>query len=481
MNFYRFAPAALAVLTCAPLGAVDTGWLSVGWASVSVTPDGPVAIGGQGHTRVSKGVRDPVMATALALETTRGAQSLDQAIMISLDSPGRDGIIGPVRELVKAKLPGFDVSKLLFNATHTHTAPETDDALYVVPKGIMQPSEYLKFLIPRMADVAVQAWRNRKPGGVSWGMGFAVVGHNRRAVYADGRAHMYGGTNSTEFNHVEGYEDHSVQLLYFWDEHRTLTGIAIQVPCPSQETENDSVISADFWGEVRAEMRKRYSDRVFIYPMTGPSGDQSPHLLYRQRAEERMRRLRGLSATQEIARRIANATDEVLAAVRDDVHTELPFVHKVETMNLPVRRVRLSELEDVQRDYNEFFKQPESNTERHTSLWFLHNVFDWRAQQDANPYYPAELHVLRLGDVAIATNPFELFLDHGVRLEARSPALQTIVVQLTLPYGWYLPTARAVAAGGYGADPKTNRVGPEGGEELVDRTVDIIKTLWKGE
>ena len=47
-----------------------------------------------------------------------------------------------------------------------------------------------------------------------------------------------------------------------------------------------------------------------------------------------------------------------------------------------------------------------------------------------SPSYKMELHVLRLGDVAIATNPFELFLDYGVQIEGRSPALQTFLIQL---------------------------------------------------
>lgn len=36
----------------------------------------------------------------------------------------------------------------------------------------------------------------------------------------------------------------------------------------------------------------------------------------------------------------------------------------------------------------------------------------------------------RLEAAAIATNEFELFIDHGVAIQARSPAVQTILIQL---------------------------------------------------
>lgn len=88
-----------------------------------------------------------------------------------------------------------------------------------------------------------------------------------------------------------------------------------------------------------------------------------------------------------------------------------------------------------------------------------------------------ELHVVRLGDVAVATNAFELYTDYGVQMKQRSPALQTFVVQLAGP-GSYLPTARAVAGGAYGAVPQSNKVGPKGGKVLVDRTIEVIRQQW---
>ena len=74
-------------------------------------------------------------------------------------------------------------------------------------------------------------------------------------------------------------------------------------------------------------------------------------------------------------------------------------------------------------------------------------------------------------DVAVTTNPFELYTDYGVRIKARSPAVQTLVVQLTSGCAAYLPTRRAVQGGGYSARIVDGVVGPEGGDVLVDETV----------
>jgi hypothetical protein len=66
-----------------------------------------------------------------------------------------------------------------------------------------------------------------------------------------------------------------------------------------------------------------------------------------------------------------------------------------------------------------------------------------------------------------------------VQIKARSPATQTFVIQLA-GGGTYLPSERAVGGGGYSAIPQSNRVGPQGGQVLVDRTVDLIQSMWKG-
>lgn len=44
--------------------------------------------------------------------------------------------------------------------------------------------------------------------------------------------------------------------------------------------------------------------------------------------------------------------------------------------------------------------------------------------------------------------------------------------------GSYLPTEKAVRGGHYSAVVHSNLVGPEGGQMLVDRTVELLDTLW---
>jgi hypothetical protein len=89
-----------------------------------------------------------------------------------------------------------------------------------------------------------------------------------------------------------------------------------------------------------------------------------------------------------------------------------------------------------------------------------------------------ELHVVKIGDIALTTNSFELFADYGIRIQARSPAIQTFVVQ-HCGVGSYLPTRLAVQGESYSACLYCNEVGPEGGDKLVNETVKTLKTLFK--
>jgi hypothetical protein len=452
--------------------------LWVGGATTSITPDQPVALSGQFHTRISRQVDSPCTATALALESRRGDEVVDQAIMVSCDlvSIG-EGILPAVRERISNRLKGFDPQKLFLSATHTHTGPVMVDGLYELPaEGVMPVTQYRDFLVTALADVAVQAWESRAPGRVGWGLGHAVVAQNRRAVYANGTAQMYGATNRADFRGIEGYEDHGVHVLCFWDAQEQLIATVINIACPSQEVEGKSTVDADFWHPVREALRARFGEQLLVLGWTGAAGDQSPHLMYEKPAEERMRRLRGLSPLDELARRIIQAWDEAYEGARQEIQTEVPLIHKVETLQLPVRQVTEAEYADAQAQVTALARDPQN---RRRMEWQQATVDRYLQQREgqASATYPMELHVLRLGEVAIATNSFELFTDFGIQIKSRSPAVQTFVVQLTGP-GTYLPTERAVRGGGYSAIVQSSVVGPEGGQVLVDATVQQIASLW---
>lgn len=468
--------AMVASLACIA-GDVAAAELLIGGAVTSITPDQPVALDGQFGTRISKGIDNPILAAAVAIEARQDGRSVDQAVLVSCDLVAiRPPVLAPLRERLQKRLPELDARKVILTATHTHTGPVTEEGKYEIPKeGVMQPSQYVAYLLDRLEEVIVSAWNQRKPGGVSWGLGHAVVGYNRRAVYADGTAAMYGKTDRPDFRGIEGYEDHGLEMLFFWNEARRPLAVAVNVACPSQEVESGHRINADFWHDVRQQFQVGDYQDVLVLGWPGAAGDQSPHRMYRKAAEERMLKLRGLSYTQEVARRIVGEINDVCTLVRDEVRTDVPFAHKVEDLTLPVRKVTDKEAAEAQAEIDALANRGDATRRR---LW-LQKVVDRYRNQDAEPTLSVEVHALRIGDVAILTNPFELFLDYGVQMQGRSKALQTFVVQLTGASGaGYLPTQRAVEGGSYSAVVASGQIGPEGGQMLVDRSVELINSLW---
>ena len=105
------------------------------------------------------------------------------------------------------------------------------------------------------------------------------------------------------------------------------------------------------------------------------------------------------------------------------------------------------------------------------------NIKERHELEKVQPKLPIELNILRIGDIVMATNPFELYLDYGMRIKARCPATQTFLVQLANGSNGYLPSSRSTLGGSYGAEPASTQVGQEGGQEFVERTIEIIDNM----
>ncbi|MCK9412939.1 MAG: hypothetical protein M0Q53_11605 [Prolixibacteraceae bacterium] len=489
-----------------------TGNFNIGWASEDITPESPVLLQGLFNARISEGVKDPITVTALAIESGRGPSS-EKAIMISCDLIGIDDFLrDSVRSLVKKSLPELRPEQVIVSATHTHTAPvysSTADSksMYGVELDAMAPTACLKYISERIAKAAVQAWNCRKPGGISFGLGHAVIGDNRLAVDFSGKSTLLGKTDSPDFSHLEGYMDNSVNLLYTWDKTSKLTGIMVNIACPAQVSVNEYFISADFWHDTRLEVRQRLSKDIFILPQCSAAGDLGPYVMVGAKAEERMQRIMGpdsiatgrfsMGRRNQIAIYIADAITSVLQYMKKNIEWNPEFVHRTEIVELSRRLIGIGDVNNALKEsegwkarYDELLLKIKENpeimkkprwyfdiTDSYTRMRWRQSVKERYELEKRQPKMPVEVHVLRIGDIAIATNPFELYLDYGMRIKGRSPATQTFLVQLT-GCGYYLPPSRSIEGGSYGAVPASTVLGPEGGQELVEKTLGIINPIW---
>jgi hypothetical protein len=456
------------------------GNLFIGWSKTDITPPKKTLLQGQFHTRLSRGTISPLTATALAVEARAADGAHEQAVWLSCDLTS-ESFKAELLAKLENRSPGLDPRKLTINSTHTHNAPPVHSGMYEEPKDdpdFMPPDAYRDFLTTRLAEAVTAAWNGRAPGSIRRGFGYAVVGRCRRAVYADGTGRMYGQTDQPGFQGLEACDDHAVNFLFTQDAAGALTGMIVNLACPSQCDEHAYEFSSDFWHDVRLGLAARFGAGVQLLPQCAPAGDASPHLMLDQKEEKDLRDRLHVNDKGIIARRILAATEEALATASPP-ETKAVMAHDVMTLQLP--RVK------VTREQYEMEKRiPQlSEEERKRQPWGFERLWPFGLvcdlvkryeQQDAHPLHPTEVHVIRLGDVAFATNPFELFMDYGARMRARSRALQTFLVQLAdgSGDGFYLPTARALAHGHYSALIKSNWVGPEGGQQLVDETVRAI-------
>ena len=496
--------------------------LKIGWSEKSITPDKKISLAGQFAERISQYVEKPLTVTAFAVDSGD-----DQMVMVSCDlgSVGYS-LVKAVRENIAGKIPGLDPMKVVLSAIHTHTGPVYPSTRRlpeaagtgskfmlqdILPAGkkyvekenisanpeIATKQEVMELLVKQISAAVAEAWENRKPGSFTNAFGRAVVGMCRRATYSDGSAQMWGDTNTAMFVGLEGGNDSGIELLYVFDEAKKLTGIVANLACPAQCVQHRLFVSPDFWGEVKMLLRKRFGEEIFLLAQCSAAGDQCPVDLVRwvepesdlhdpnckrnnppkRKADPSMFDLAGMRKTgKRVAREIIDVYEEGL----DEAQVDVEFKHIVEDMMLPLRRTTMTEVAAAKKAIREYLADKPgdvdfndaANLQRHLG------VLRRAAVQETVEVLPTEVHIVRMGTIAFATNPFELFLDYGNQIKARSLAEQTFLVQLCCGAEGYLPTKKAEAGGHYSAFVSSGNVGHIGGEQLVRETLQDINGMF---
>ncbi|MBQ4517256.1 MAG: hypothetical protein II997_01565 [Clostridia bacterium] len=501
--------------------------LKIGWSEVNITPDKKVSLVGQFAERISQYVEKPLTATALAVDNGD-----DYVIFCSLDlvNAAWNLIVGVREKLVEKKAP-FDPEKVIIGAIHTHTGPgygatqrpnmgKGKDPIgtfremlksYLAPgqkyvekedistnPEIATMEENYTMLVEKISQVILEAWENRKEGSFSNAFGRVAVGMCRRAAYSDDTAQMWGDTNTAVFTELEGGNDSGVELLYVFNEKEELSGVVVNLACPAQCVQHRLFVSPDFWGEVKMLLRKRFGDHIFMLPQCSAAGDQCPVDLVRwvepesdindpnclrnnppkRKADPSMFDLSGMRL---VGRRIAN---EIIAVYEDGLDApqkEVVLEHRVLDMQLPIRRATLTDVKNAEKGIMEYLQRKTGDVDYNdvANLQVHLGVIKRSKIQETLDCLDTEIHIVRLGSVAFATNPFELFLDYGNQIKARIKCEQIFLSQLTNGSEGYLPTAKAERHGHYSAFISSGQVGHEGGELLVRQTLKNVNEMFK--
>ena len=489
-----------------------------GWSEVSLVPDRPISLAGEFFERVTDEVETPITVTTLAVE-----EDGEQAFFCSADLEGvGHDLCVRVRARVAEKNPAIQTDKIMLHAVHIHNSYVYEQAEggvreyeggtlgvirdfmpadceyipQITSTDCIQPDEARDILVDRISRSVLEAYDDLAEGGFAQGFGRVAVGMNRRATYSDGSAKMWGDVDRATFVALEGGNDTGMELLYIYDQNGKMTGIVANVACPAQIMEQRSVISADYWGKVKILLREKHGADFKLLALVSPAGDLCPRDLIRwvepetpikdpnvtrinpkeRFADPSMYDVKG---TWKAGRRIFNEIEMEMEEI-GEISTEGNFAHTVKVLRLPLRRVTDSEAEDARRVLREALKDKKTLDYKDSAdLYVYAGTLKRYDSQEFFETVDTEVHAIRIGKVAFVTSPFELFLDFGNQIRARSVATQTFEIQLCCGALGYLPTERAEKGGHYSAYVSSGCVGHEGGDILVRESLDMIEDLFK--
>jgi neutral ceramidase len=378
-------------------------------------------------------VHDELHARAIVIDdgTTRLAMVICDNTMISREIHDR------AKHLIN-QATGLATNRILISATHTHSAPRAlvnfqDNELH---------AHYLDFLARRIADSVQCAISNLAPAKIAWGSGQKPEHiFNRRYHMAPAATlkNPFGDkTDKVQMNPKPGGE-HILQPAGPTDPEVYIISIQHVDGRPLALLANYGLhyigdvgpghVSADYFGMFADRMQQLFgADRqkpAFVAIMSnGTSGDVNGINFLKPEPNkgpyEKMR---------AVAFSVANEVNRVSEQM---VYTNfVPLACFESELELAVRKPSEARIEWARK-----------NAER----TYGRETLELAKYPDT---VPVKLQVMRIGDLAIAAVPCEVFAQTGLDIKKQSPFKSTFTISLANGYNGYLPTTEGHEQGGY--------------------------------
>lgn len=429
--------------------------VQIGIARADITPPIGIEMIGFAGRDPSFEIHDALHATAMAV-----GEGESRILLFTLDLlQMAAGTVARLRQRI-AVASGVATSHITLACTHNHYGPAIeDDASDLVVA-------YREHLGHVLAGIGRQAIAALQPVRLGFGWGQSDIGINRRE-WRDGRIVLG--------NNPAGPVDHSVGLVRIESTDRRPLATLLNYAChPVSQRGQMAAISADFPGRA-TDLVEELTGAPCLY-LQGACGDVNP---VRMESSYEPARSQGMRLGCEAVRIWETIETEAVNGIGSSSQViELPayrYGSEAEAAQL---------VDELHRDIDERTRAGETDS---GPLWWARHRLDrslaavesWRSGS-ALPAVEAEVSALRLGPLALATAPGEIFTEDGQKVKQNSTADHTFFLGYTNGSIGYVPTRSAYADGGYEVTHAC-RVDPEAGEAITDTCGQLLSAITEGQ
>lgn len=260
---------ALVPALCQSLPAEEMIW-QIGIAKTKITPDRPLWMAGYGNrTKPAEGTLHDLWIKVLALETAGG----DRAVVLTSDLLGfTKGLYDDVCAELAAECQ-LERSRIMLTASHTHTGPVLEDALYDIypldERDISLIVEYSRNLKKTIVATVVEAFGRLSPATLWAAEGTADFAVNRRE---NSESQVIQARQSGM--PLEGPVDHDVPVLAVKRSDDSLQAVVFGYACHAT-TLSFNQWSGDYPGFAQIAMEEGHPETTAMF-FAGCGADQNP-------------------------------------------------------------------------------------------------------------------------------------------------------------------------------------------------------------